>query len=139
MTEATLQVKYASQDLFVMVVDTAASMTNNLCDFSPSGTSFSNGGAASGFPFTVIGAKFSMTGAGGAGDTVKLQKVSGGSATDITDAVDVSAKANKAISDFGTFDTAQADINNGDNLRIVTASDALCRVVITCVKRQPTP
>jgi hypothetical protein len=128
MTEGTKDQEFARSETFISQYTTQASMTSNLIDET-----------VKNFPRRLARADAIMTGAGGAGDTVKLQRVSGGSAVDITDAVDVSGKADKTFFNFGTFDDAQLDFGNGDNLRIVTASDALCRITLTWLILQATP
>jgi hypothetical protein len=62
-----------------------------------------------------------MIGAGAAGDTVKMTD----GTNDISDTVDVSAKSDKAVFDFGTWDDAHYVLNAGESLTMVTASDAL--------------
>lgn len=129
MSEGTILTKYSTSDShFLMGLRTAAGMTSDLKDFP-----------ALYFPYRVIRAWGIMIGAGAAGDTVKVQKVSGGSATDITDAVDVSAKVDKAFFNFGTIDDAQFETTEGDNIRVLTASDALCEIWVECIKLVTTP
>lgn len=128
MTEGTNTRDYVSQDIFVVELETAAGMTSNVID-----------SRIYNFPFRVISAVCVKTGAGAAGDTIKLQKKVGATVTDISDAVDTSAKADKTIYAFGTFDDAQMDINNGGQLRLLTVSDDLSRVTVTCMKMQATP
>jgi hypothetical protein len=73
-----------------------------------------------------------MTGAGGGGDTVQLTDGSGNA---ISSAVDVSAAGDNDIVSGGEVYDAYSDIPkySGD-IRVVTASDALCRVYVMCQK-----
>lgn len=130
MTEGTREFEFIKSDRFVSQYTTQASMTSNLIDET-----------IKNFPRRLVNAYAHMTGAGGAGDTVKLQKVAsdGTTVTDISDAVDVSAKVDKQYFTFGTLDKAQYDLNNGEKLRILTASDALCRVTLEWAIFQATP
>lgn len=128
MTEGTNTRDYISQDMFLIELESAAGMTGNVIDTR-----------IYGFPFRVVNAGAIMTGAGAASDTLKLQKKVGATVTDISDAVDVSAKADKAPYGFGTLDDAQMDIPNGGQLRVLTVSDALSRVWVLCMKMQATP
>lgn len=124
MTEGTVNIQYGSAGLFVMQLESAAGMTSNRVD-----------SAALKQPARLLMSRALMTGAGAAGDTVKIQR----NTTDISDAVDISAKVDKAPFDFGTLDDAQMDFGNGDTLGMVTASDGLCRVTCWFMERQATP
>lgn len=125
MPEGTVLTKYSTSDsIFYVHVRTAAGMTSNLKD-TP----------VYQFPFKVVNAWGYMIGAGAAADTVKVQAVnSAGVARDITDAVDVSALADRARFDFGQIDDAGNSLVDGEKLRILTASDALCEVLIMGLK-----
>lgn len=74
-----------------------------------------------------------MTGAGGGGDTVVVNRVRGATTAAITDTIDVSGKADKAGFECGSIDDATNTIADGDTLQVVTASNALCRLWIDCV------
>lgn len=80
-------------------------------------------------------------GAPGAGDTVVVQRVnSAGTATAITDTADLQAAG---LGDTDTFDFAQLNdaqwlLSKGDQLRVVTASDALCEVVVLYINNAET-
>jgi hypothetical protein len=82
------------------------------------------------FKVRVLQAFGTMTGAGAAGDTVKLTD----GTNDVTNAVDVSAKGDKATFQFGEVDDARHDIAANGTLKVVTASDALCLVTIIGVR-----
>lgn len=86
-----------------------------------------------GAPFScqVVGFFGTMSGAGGAGDTIQLQDKSGNA---ITDAIDVSALTTKDVFDCATLDSTYWTITKGDNLKIVTASDALAYMLVKLVK-----
>lgn len=76
------------------------------------------------FKFRVVSAWTVMAGAGTAADAAKLQRGDGATSeafTDITDNLDLSAKADKALTYFGTLDDAQWDIARGESLRFVQA------------------
>lgn len=67
-----------------------------------------------------------MTGAGAALDTVKLTD----GTNDISDTVDLSSAGDTDRFTVGELDDAYTDISEGGSLKVVTASDALCRVYI---------
>jgi len=73
----------------------------------------------------VLGMMGIMSGAGAAGDTVQLQD---GSSNAITEAVSVAALSDQDKWDASVIDNAYYQIKPGDNLKIVTASDALSEV-----------
>jgi len=129
MAEGTVLTKYSTGDSeFLIGVQTAAGMTSNLKDCP-----------ALNFPWQLIDAWVIMSGAGAAADTVKIQKVRAASATDVTAALDVSAFADNQMGRFVSIDDAQHEFQEGDNVRILTASDALCRVWIRGIKNVATP
>jgi hypothetical protein len=82
------------------------------------------------FKCRVLGMRGIMTSAGGASDSVALQK---NSSSVIIAAVDVSAMSDKDIWDASTLDDAFWDLNPGDLLKVVTVSDALSYVVVDLV------
>lgn len=82
------------------------------------------------FNFRVVNAWVVMTGAGGAGDTVKLTD----GTNDITNTMSVAAAADKDVLSFSTLDDAYHTIGKGDKLQVVTASDALCLVYVEVVR-----
>lgn len=129
MAEGTVNIQYSSAGEFVVQLETAAGMTANRI----SAADFKS-------PCRLLHAEAIMTGAGAASDTVKIQRRTGASTrTDVSDAVDVSAKADKAVFAFGTIDDAEVDFGNGDAVELLTASDALCRVTFWFAERQATP
>jgi hypothetical protein len=71
-----------------------------------------------------------MTGAGAAGDTVKLANSGGG---DITEAVDLSAKADTETFRFATINDAQWEVAAAATLNCTNASDAAVTVTALCV------
>lgn len=73
-----------------------------------------------------------MTGIGAAGDTLQLKNAT--AVTDITDAADVSAQADKALYEGFLLDDAQWGFAAGDNLTVVQASDALAMVRVDCIR-----
>lgn len=91
-------------------------------------------------PSRVIWAQCVQIAAGGAADTAILRKRARTSATvtDISDACDCN-KTDKTVTDFATYDDAQTDLDNGDNLRVVTASGATVRVTVLLAEIQATP
>ena len=79
-----------------------------------------------------------QTAAGGAADTVKLQKLPAGvaaSAADITDALDCN-KSDNVVTRVGTIDDAECELDGTaeDVLRIATASGATVRGFVTLVR-----
>lgn len=86
-------------------------------------------------PCRLLNAWAIMTGAGAAGDTVQIKK----NTTAISDAVDVSAKADKAFFNFATFDDAQMDFDDTDFVHVDTASDANALVTMIFAEMQATP
>ena len=76
-----------------------------------------------------------MTGAGDSSDTVQIKK----NTTAITDAVDLSAKSDGAFFNFGTFDDAAMDFDDGDYVHIDSADDAICTITMLFAERQATP
>lgn len=76
-------------------------------------------------------------GAGGAADTIKIQR-DDGSAADITDAADYNV-ADGVVVNFATFDDAEADFDAGDIIKVVTASGAVGRVTALFAEIQATP
>lgn len=111
---------------FLLEVKTVADATV----FYPKGFAAGSGSHQS---FRIAAAFGVMTGAGDVGDTVKLVRVASGSAVDITDTLSVAALGDKATFVFTSFDDGQNLILEGDLLRVVTASDALCNVYIMCM------
>lgn len=119
MTEGTVDLKKASADMFIAEVETAASMTDNeVYVFN------ANCPAA----IRVLDVFFVKMAGAGAGDTAKVASGDG----DITNAVDCNV-ADKTRIAAGTIDDDYTDIAAGGSLKVVTASDALVRVVILCV------
>lgn len=76
-------------------------------------------------------------GAGGASDTITLQR-NDGTAVAISDAADFNV-ADNTIVNFATLDDAEMDFDNGDILRVVTASGAVGRVTALFAEFQATP
>ena len=79
----------------------------------------------------VLGMSGIMTGAGAAADTVQLKDKDDNV---ITEAVDVSALSDKDKWDASQVDDAYYNLDAGDNLQIITASDALCRVYVELMR-----
>jgi hypothetical protein len=86
-------------------------------------------------PARLLNAWGVMTGAGAGSDTVQLKR----NTTALSDAVDVSAKGDKAYFNFGTLDDAQMDFGNGDTLLLDTVSDANAIITALFAERQATP
>lgn len=86
------------------------------------------------FPIRVIQAWGIMTGAGGAGDTVVLNKVSGGVTNAITNTASVAAFSDTDQFDFSQINDANYRLTKGDKLSVTTASGALCEVYALCVR-----
>ncbi len=128
MAEGTVEINYISAGLFVLQLQTAAGMTDNRV----SAPAFKS-------PCRLLNAEIVMTGAGAATDTAKVQRESGGSRTDVSDAVDVAAFADKQVGPFGTIDDAEVDFGNGDAVEVLTVSDALVRVTMLFAQKQVTP
>jgi len=72
-----------------------------------------------------------MTADGATGDTVKLDDGS----NDISPAIDLSAKSDKDSFSQDSIDDAYNDIASAGTLRVVSASDAKCKVFIWAVNR----
>lgn len=86
------------------------------------------------FAVKVIRVRGIMTGAGGAGDTVQVKD---GSSVAISNAINVAALSAKDTFEETTIDTATYAIQKGQNLTLVTASDALALVFVECVRYEP--
>lgn len=80
--------------------------------------------------FRVIQAWGIMTAAGAASDTAQVQIDSNA----ITEAVDLSALADKDVFDFASLDDAYYDVARDGALKLVTASAAQCDVYLLCVR-----
>lgn len=89
-------------------------------------------------PCRLLWAQGLATAAGGAADTIKLQKVTGGSASDISNAADFNV-SDAVVVNFTTLDDSKLDFDHGDNLRVVTASGAVGRVTAIFAEFQATP
>lgn len=79
----------------------------------------------------VLGMSGIMTGAGAASDTVQLQDKNSNA---ITEAIDVSALSDTDKWDASQVNDAYYDVKPGDNLKVVTASDATCRVYVELMR-----
>jgi len=77
------------------------------------------------YSIRVLDAWGVMTASGGGSDTFKLTD----SSNDITNAVDLSSSADKAIARIGTIDNAYHELTASD-LRVVTVSDPFVQVYI---------
>ena len=82
-------------------------------------------------PSRLLDAWGLMVGAGDSSDTVTIKKNS----TAVSDAVDCSAKADKATFLFGTLDDAQMDFEDGDTTVVDLADDALVRITMLFAER----
>lgn len=70
-----------------------------------------------------------MTGAGGAGDTVKITD----GTNDISDTVDLSSLGDNDLFAIGELDDAYVDLAEGGSLQVEAASDALVRLYVMVV------
>jgi hypothetical protein len=88
----------------------------------------------------VIGFRGVMTGAGAASDTVRLYAVARltGTATAITEAIDLSALSENDYFSCATLNETARKIMVGDSLRVDTASGALCTVCVELCPHQET-
>jgi len=88
--------------------------------------------------FRVIGFRGIMTGAGAASDTVRLAAVDGetGTATNITEAIDLSALSENDWIAAASINITAAKLKQGDYLRITTASDALILCYVELIPSQ---
>lgn len=84
----------------------------------------------------VVGIEGYMTGAGGGADTITIHRVVAGTATAISDTLDVSGYADEQRLAHTTISNATNEIRPGDSLRVTTASDALAYVVIYMVWKE---
>lgn len=82
------------------------------------------------FKFKVISFYTFCMGAGGAGDTVQLDKTS--TSTHISDALDVN-DADNTLSMCTTIDDAYSTVLPGEKLIVTTASGAVVRAYILCI------
>jgi len=80
--------------------------------------------------FKVTRAYGIMTGAGAAADTVLVQRIRAGTTTSITNTADLSVMSDTDQFDFGQINDANQQINQGDTLRVTTASGSLCTVYV---------
>lgn len=78
----------------------------------------------------VINAWMILTAAPGAGDTVVVNKLASGVASAITDTKAINALADTDLVAFSDIVDSTNTIIKGQNLQIVTASDALARVFV---------
>lgn len=86
--------------------------------------------ASAPFKFRVVAVRGHMIGAGAASDTVVVKNGS----NSITDTVDVSTLSDKEVVAFNTLDDAYSDVARGGSLVVTTASAALVRLSIECVR-----
>jgi hypothetical protein len=84
------------------------------------------------FKFKVLAIFGYMTGAGAAGDTIKLTN----GTSDICAAVDVSAKADTDFFVAAKLDDAKYQIAKDGTLEVVVASDASAKLVILCQRTE---
>jgi hypothetical protein len=84
------------------------------------------------FQFVVVGVQGVMTGAGGAGDTVVLNDISG---NHITEVMNLAGLADNATFVAATIDNAYSMVNSwtGD-LVVATASGATCMLSAICMR-----
>jgi len=84
------------------------------------------------FTYVVTGLLGYMRAAGGAGDTVQLTDLAGNA---ITEAINLAALADNAFFQAQTINDANWVIENyADDLLVVTASGAVCVVIIDCIR-----
>lgn len=118
---------YGSVPLITPIQRTVSGTTTyNIWD-SANGCPFKDGFAVSRF-------RGIMRGAGGGGMTIQLFRVVSGTATAITDLIDLSGLADQDTFEEARINDAQMGINYGEGLRIVTAGNALTYAWVEGIK-----